>query len=222
MTDFSRESAERISALMDGRLYGDEFVAALQDLQHNPRMLADWDAYHVIGRTLRSGAVEAQAFDSTFLARLNHRLKTEPVAIESIAATPFVAATTYLPPVAANSGNWLRVVGLASVMLVAVLAWQGLTPVTQAPGGGSVAQSNEPAGTTSAVVTASAGSGPTGQVLIRSDGTSVLTRSSDAGVMIRDPQLDALLATHRNFAGASALQMAPGFVRNANFEEAGR
>jgi sigma-E factor negative regulatory protein RseA len=40
--------------------------------------------------------------------------------------------------------------------------------------------------------------------------------------MIRDQQLDALLAAHRNFAGASALQMAPGFVRNANFEEVGR
>jgi sigma-E factor negative regulatory protein RseA len=40
--------------------------------------------------------------------------------------------------------------------------------------------------------------------------------------MIRDPQLDALLAAHRNFAGASALQMAPGFVHNANFEGVGR
>jgi sigma-E factor negative regulatory protein RseA len=59
-------------------------------------------------------------------------------------------------------------------------------------------------------------------VLIRSDGTSVLTASTDLPVMIRDPQLDALLAAHRNFAGASALQMAPGFVRNANFEEVGR
>jgi sigma-E factor negative regulatory protein RseA len=222
MTDLSQESVERISALMDGHLEGDAFALALQDLQRNPQALVNWDAYHVIGRTLRSGADEAQAFDPAFLTRLSQRLKTEAIEIEPVPATPVVVNKTYLPPPAANQGNWRRVAGLASFMLVAVLAWQGLDPVVQGSGGGTVAQSNAPVGTTGAVLTASVGSGPRGQVLIRSDGTSVLTRSSDAAVMIRDPQLDALLAAHRNFAGASALQMAPGFVHNANFEEVGR
>ena len=45
----------------------------------------------------------------------------------------------------------------------------------------------------------------------------VLARS-EAGVMIRDPRLDELLAAHRQFGGASALQMPAGFVRNATFE----
>jgi sigma-E factor negative regulatory protein RseA len=104
-------------------------------------------------------------------------------------------------------------------MLVAVLAWQGFAPVAQGPAGTSVARLAVPAGNSGAVLTAGDNRG---QVMIRSDGTSVLTASNDLPVMIRDPQLDALLAAHRNFAGASALQMAPGFVRNANFEEAGR
>jgi sigma-E factor negative regulatory protein RseA len=43
-----------------------------------------------------------------------------------------------------------------------------------------------------------------------------------APVMIRDPQLDALLAAHRQFGGTSALQMPTGFLRNATFEEGAR
>ena len=41
-------------------------------------------------------------------------------------------------------------------------------------------------------------------------------------VMIRDPQLDALLAAHRQSGGSSALQMSAGFLRNATFEGTGR
>jgi sigma-E factor negative regulatory protein RseA len=37
--------------------------------------------------------------------------------------------------------------------------------------------------------------------------------------MIRDPQLDAMLAAHKQFGGASALQMPAGFLRNATFQE---
>ena len=40
-----------------------------------------------------------------------------------------------------------------------------------------------------------------------------------APVMIRDPQIDALLAAHRQFGGTSALQTPTGFLRNATFEE---
>ena len=36
--------------------------------------------------------------------------------------------------------------------------------------------------------------------------------------MIRDPQLDAMLAAHKQFGGASALQMPAGFLRNATFQ----
>ncbi len=41
-------------------------------------------------------------------------------------------------------------------------------------------------------------------------------------VMIRDPQLDALLAAHRQSGGVSALQMSAGFLRNATFEASSR
>ena len=49
--------------------------------------------------------------------------------------------------------------------------------------------------------------------------TGGLKDQSDAQlVMIRDPQLDALLTAHRQSGGGSALQMSGGFLRNATFE----
>ena len=42
------------------------------------------------------------------------------------------------------------------------------------------------------------------------------------GVVIRDAQLEALLAEHRQHGGMSALQMPSGFIRNATYEAAGR
>ena len=53
--------------------------------------------------------------------------------------------------------------------------------------------------------------------------TGGLKDQSDAQlVMIRDPQLDALLTAHRQSDGGSALQMSGGFLRNATFEGTGR
>lgn len=46
----------------------------------------------------------------------------------------------------------------------------------------------------------------------------VVQAPTDAGVMIRDPQLDALLAAHQQMGGHSALQGPSGFLRNATYE----
>jgi sigma-E factor negative regulatory protein RseA len=222
MSELSRESAERVSALVDGQLEGDAFGNCMQDLHCNSQAQANWDAYHVIGRVMRLGPASAQGADSAFVARLSQRLAQETIQIEPVPATPIVLREVDLPPAAANSDKWRRVAGLASVMLVAVLAWQGSGSVVQAPNSGQMAKVAVPVEAANGLRSASVRPDLQGQVLLRSDGTSVLTANTDAPVMIRDPQLDALLAAHRNFAGASALQMAPGFVHNANYEEAGR
>jgi sigma-E factor negative regulatory protein RseA len=49
-----------------------------------------------------------------------------------------------------------------------------------------------------------------------------MVAGAEAAIMIRDPQLDALLVAHRQFGGTSALQMPAGFLRNATFEGAAR
>jgi sigma-E factor negative regulatory protein RseA len=46
--------------------------------------------------------------------------------------------------------------------------------------------------------------------------TNVATPSA-AGVMLRNPQLDALIAAHNQAGGSSALQMPSGFLRSATF-----
>lgn len=222
MSDFPREPTERVSALMDGRLDGDGFGQCMHDLQVNPQTQVDWDTYHLIGRVMRAGPQAAQPVDAAFVARLSQRLRQEAVQIEPVQVAAMVPDVAYLPPAAANRANWRQVAGLASVMLVAVLAWQGLGPLTQAPGADRIAQGTVPSDAVNGLHSASVNTSPQGQVMMRSDGTSVLTANSETQVMIRDPQLDAMLATHRNFAGASALQLAPGFVHNANYEEAGR
>ena len=40
--------------------------------------------------------------------------------------------------------------------------------------------------------------------------------------MLRDPRLDALLASHPQYSGPATLQMPASFLRNANFASAPR
>jgi sigma-E factor negative regulatory protein RseA len=42
------------------------------------------------------------------------------------------------------------------------------------------------------------------------------------GAVIRDTQLEALMAEHRQHGGMSALQMPAGFLRNATYDATGR
>ncbi len=58
--------------------------------------------------------------------------------------------------------------------------------------------------------------GATGQEQLAKVPTEPRVEASAA--MIRDPQLDALLAAHKQFGGASVLQTPAGFLRNATFQ----
>jgi sigma-E factor negative regulatory protein RseA len=52
--------------------------------------------------------------------------------------------------------------------------------------------------------------------------TQAFSAQSQEQVMLRDPQLDALMAAHQQLGGHSALQMPSGFLRNATFERSSR
>jgi sigma-E factor negative regulatory protein RseA len=41
---------------------------------------------------------------------------------------------------------------------------------------------------------------------------------TDQGVVLRDPQLEELMAAHRQYGSMSALQMPAGFLRNATYD----
>ena len=206
MSDQLREQgSERVSALVDGQVRGEEFAQTVAYLASAPEAQHTWDTYHLIGAAMRSSGEPLRAHDPAFVTRLRAKLAEE--AVENIAASPLpirAEAKKGLELAAANDPWWKRVVGLASAAVVAVLAWQGvalLGPVN--PGQDGAAQLATAPAPAAPVVAPTA--------LAAADGAPAL--------MIRDPQLDALLAAHRQMGGATALQMPSGFLRNATFDE---
>lgn len=206
MVDLSIQTSQRISALVDGQLSGDEFTQTLAELKSSPQARAQWDTYHLVGEAMRHGQVGLRVHDADFLARLRQRVAQD--AIGSIAIkqeNTWASVTIKHVPESANASSWRLVAGLASVAVAGVLTWQGLSLKAEAPA--------QLAGVTPTAA---------GQLLVRRDGTSALVMADEPQVMIRDPQLDAMLAAHRQWGGTSALQMPTGFLRNATFEEGGR
>lgn len=203
MTDSLIENSELVSALVDGQLRDAEFARAMAHLESSSEARQRWHSYHVLGDVMRTGQVDVRAHDADFVVRLRARLQQESV--------PLVLPNAPFGPVAgarkssANNHRWRLVVGLASVAMMALVAWQGFQ--NQASPDPQLA-----AASPSAQSTASALAQPGAQA----------SAVGGASVMIRDPQLDALLAAHRQFGGTSALQTPTGFLRNATFEEGAR
>jgi sigma-E factor negative regulatory protein RseA len=90
---------------------------------------------------------------------------------------------------AANDWRWKLVAGFASVAAVTAVGWN----MVAAPG-------------------------TSGQPQIAAAPAASAATQASASAMIRDPRLDQLLAAHRQFGGATALQSSSGFLRNATFE----
>ena len=147
-----------------------------------------WHAYHVIGEALRSGNVAQGTRPDVFLSRLQARLAGERQAMPVAVAAPIVPAA----PAAANDSLWKLVAGLASVAAVAAVGWNLW---------GSGVSSGQPQLASAPAVV-----------------VPVAANNGGAMNMIRDPHLDQLLAAHRQFGGATALQTSSGFLRNATFE----
>jgi sigma-E factor negative regulatory protein RseA len=204
MTDSLIENSALVSALVDGELRDTEFARVMAHLEHSSEARQSWHAYHVVGDVMRTGQAEVNAHEANFLLRLRARLQheTAPLALQKAPdATNFPGT----PRAGANDRLWRLVVGMASVAMVAVLAWQGF------PGLGSSAPQ----------LAAAPPAQPSAAPLLAQSG-EVASPLGTGPVMIRDPQLDALLAAHRQFGGTSALQTPTGFLRNATFEEGAR
>jgi len=227
------ENNELVSALVDGQLRGAEFARALDQFENSSEARQNWHAYHVVGDVMRTGHAAVSAHDADFVLRLRARLQQEqmPLALQdapdACVSSPSMAGVKDqkgAKVVSANDSRWRLVVGLASVAMVGVIAWQGFqgagfqggqqasAPVANPSAATQLAQSSAPANAMTSLPTAP---------LSANAGTGELAMSSPP-VMLRDPKLDALLAAHRQFGGTSALQMPTGFLRNATFEEGSR
>lgn len=190
----SSSPADSISALADGQLGATDAKFAVEHLLEDSDALATWHAYHVAGDVLRSLELGRTGGDDlAFLARFEQRLAQEvplPAAqVEPLRIAPADAS--------ANDAvfRWKALAGVACMALVGVVGLnQVWTPMR----------------------------GDVGQVAItpapdRSESALTIAEGS-SGTMVRDPQLDALMAAHRQMGGHSALQTPAGYLRNAGFE----
>ncbi len=212
---------ERLSALADGELAGDELAQLLAGFASDSgRLHATWQSYHVIGDVLRGGEQSAVHASSDFLARLQTRLAAEPPLVPARpVATPLVepapVRVVRAEPANDASFRWKMVAGCASFAAVAALAWTVV-------GGGSgvpVQPQLAVAPSTPAVVEARATAPVEPAALSNQVEQEVQLAGGEVQIMIRDARLDELVAAHKQAGGSSALQMpAPaGFLRSATF-----
>ncbi len=203
---------ELVSAMADGQLGGEEFALAVTWVGAAQDARLSWHAYHVVGDVLRCGESMAGDHDAAFLRRLRLGLEREALFMQEVAATD--SAAEYKTSVSGaglnrvngtaandNRWHWKLLAGVASVAAVLVLSWQFLTVSDGQLGASQLARAPE----------------LSGKPVVAQQPTPVATMV-ESQVMLRDPQLDALMAAHRQFGGTSALQMPAGFLRNATFE----
>lgn len=195
---------ERLSALADGQLQGDELSAAFAYAAEDEDGAKTWQLYHLVGDVLRSADL-AQPANPAFMARLREQLAQEALPERPHAPVPVTVVAAGLPEAAnASVFRWKMVAGFASLAAVAAIGWTSLTSLQGAGAGAQLAavpERSSPAPVAPVVAVADA------------DGQQV---------MLRDPRLDELLAAHKQFGSTSALQMPAGFLRNATFETPGR
>lgn len=200
---------EQLSALMDGQLQGNAWLQALQYAEQDEGRAA-WHAYHVVGDVLRAPELAHGAVSSSiFLARFQERLAHEPVPVSRLPEAPVALAPPppVRQPLAANAAvfRWKMLAGFASLAVVVSLGWNSWDRLQQ---------SGTPAGTQLAAAAPAASQGR----VTAADAAP----SAAPSLMLRDPRLDELLAAHKQFGGAAALQMPAGFLRNATFEAPAR
>ncbi|MCZ2498315.1 anti-anti-sigma factor [Xylophilus sp. Kf1] len=208
---------DRISALADGALPTDEISAALDRLTHDDEALAQWHCYHLVGDALRSQDLGDGRGDLDFLKRLEMRLALEPVFVpkpDRAVLIGQVAAPIRQPAANGDTFRWKMVAGFASLAAVAAIGWQSL-------------QMQLPSGTGAGAVMAQGGSGAAASgfqpaSLDASSSPAAEVAMSTVGnppVMLRNAQLDELLAAHNRAVGGAALQSQVRLLRNVSVTE---
>ena len=182
---------EALSAMWDGECPAEQVPGVTRAYAASAELQAAWADYQWLGEALRAQPAPQPAPNPAFVAGVMARIAAETVAAPAPAA---VALQPARPP-AANDAvfRWKVVAGVASVCAVAALAWQ----VAVAPAPGAAPQWAQAPATQAPAAVAVA---------------------TDHGVVLRDPQLEELMAAHRQYGSVSALQMPAGFLRNATYE----
>ena len=207
----TEQTHELISALADGELCAQDCPQTLAWMGRDPQARQSWQTYHLIGDVLRSGeAMAGGGHDAEFLRKFKLRLERQPHVmshkntIETVAtdlAMTGTIAQKYAENASANDASFRRkaLAGMVALAVVSVIGWNALEPWSGLSAAPQLAQAQ-------------------GQISQPDPAAPQLLVGAEPQRMIRDPQLDALLAAHKQFGGTSAFQMPAGFVRNATFE----
>lgn len=201
-------AGEWLSALVDGECPQGQWPALVGERPAGAELHEDWAHFHLIGDALRSGTAATRPASPAFAAAVMARLAAEQAApVQSVVPVQAVPVAVVTAPSSANDAvfRWKMLAGVASLAAVVAVAWQ----LTVAPSGGLPGSLSGPqlASTTPADP----------QAVPVAVGRDIVV-STGAGVLVRDPELEAFIAAHRQSGGMSALQMPAGFLRNATFE----
>ena len=201
---------ERLSALADGELHGQEFAEAVA-YGGLPQGQESWRLYHMVGEALR-GSLGVHASSPALLERLREQIAHEAPPRAGL-LTP--AQLTQVAPAtavdnAANASVWRWKLAASLASLIAVVALGSNVYVAGRAQGGATAATQQLAAVRPALTAT-----PRQQTVAVAGG-----RAGTSQVMIRDPRLDELLAAHQQFDATTVLQTPAGFLRNASFEAA--
>jgi sigma-E factor negative regulatory protein RseA len=215
-----------LSAMADGEADPAEFDALMASLGDTADTLSSWHAYQVVGDVLRGnddplGGTSA----GDFLAAVRAGLGTPGAGMDTIRRSPEQPVVSAIRPARAEAANdavfrWKLVAGFASLAAVMAVSWSVVSGFGAGADGvaGAELASSQP----NAVSTPAAVQPPIVATLAAPASTIPVTVNTGQGVLIRDAQLETLLAEHRQHGGVSALQSPSGFIRNATYEAAGR
>lgn len=203
-------TAERewLSALLDGECPHERVAALTADRDRGEALRQDWARYHCLGEVLRSGASAAPSADLAFADAVLARLAHEPLSANATAPPPRLPQSPQLSAEPANDPvfRWKMVAALASLAAVVALS---LPLLATAPEGAGTQWAGAPGAPSAGL-----------QVAERSAQSAALHEGAQTpqGVLLRDPQLDAMLAAHRQHGAISALHVSVGFLRNVTYE----
>ncbi len=210
--DLSAGLSVAVSAMADGEIGEAELDALLASL--DAEVLPSWHAYHVIGDVLR-GHVELIGTQpaSDFLAAVRTGLASSGIEADAAPRLPLQIDATVSGQVRGEAANeavfrWKLVAGLASLAAVMAVSWSVVSGSGSTAADGAQLASSVPSVSAPAAALAAVAPPVSAPVAV----------NTGQGVVIRDAQLEALLAEHRQHGGMSALQMPSGFIRNATYD----
>lgn len=186
---------ERLSALADGELCADDIGALLDAMEAAPEAYQAWALHHANAAAIRGERISSASGDIAFWQSVQDQLEAEPIlALTTIPVPQVVRSAAKV----ANAPFW-RIRSVASLAIV--FAVGGLAAVLWPEGG---VQEN--------LAVSATGPAPAVAAIPVVDGS----------VMLRNPELDALMAAHQQMGGHSAWQAPSGFLRNATYERPAR